>query len=196
VRHPRYVGVDGTHSEFDIAVIELATAAPAAARRYPIYYGALAPGIPIVLAGYGASGPGSKGPTVAPAANVKRVGANVIARLLPAVPAVAGTVEAANANAMPGAYLFVFRSPDEHSPRRTGSLGNSIETGLASGDSGSPAFVGRPQDLRLMGINSFIARSAGSEAAPAGYGTLGGGCVVGRHLRWIWKIMAEVSQPG
>jgi hypothetical protein len=190
LRHPRFSGVNDAGADFDLAVLELANPAPAAARRYPIYYGPLAAGQVIVMAGYGASGPGSTGPNKPATPTIKRRGMNSIARL---VDAVAEPGEAAGAvsrpRGMPGTYLFIFRRPPENNPARTGSLGNAVETGLAGGDSGSPAFVGVGRNLHLMGVNSFVGRQPQAEGPLYGYGTLSGGSVVGRHLRWIWKVM-------
>jgi len=178
VRHPafRVVALDAV--EFDIALLELAHEAPAAARRYVIWRGPVRAGMRIALAGFGASGAGSAPPSVGPRDTVRRTGANLIDWVK----------RAKDSPHAPLAYRFTFDPPPENRPERTRSLGNAIETGLAGGDSGCPALVGAPGALQLLGVNTLIARGKDSPGALSTYGTVGAGAVAAAHLDWIADI--------
>ncbi|KAF0161677.1 MAG: hypothetical protein FD157_4118 [Rhodocyclaceae bacterium] len=175
VRHPDYVGFGRPDLRYDLAILELATEAPSGVPHYDLMRTPIEAGTTITLVGYGASGDGRYGPTIAASAGVKRVGRNVADRI--EVDAVSGRGVL---------YAFDFDAPAAGFNSVGGtSLGNRIETTVAGGDSGSPAFV-RDEDgrWRLAGINSFQAKSRPAQTAGS-FGTLGGGQLVAGYSEWI-----------
>lgn len=190
VRHPQYAGFSAQRVEFDVAVLELDMPAPPEARRYPVYAGPIERGTRLQLVGYGASGTGSTGVTVPAAAAVKRQGSAIIQDLQPSLPSAAGTqpigAPESSIAAKPGSYLFVFRDPRRPAADEASDPDGS---GLASGDSGSPAFITLAGRMQLLGVNAFVARSPDLQGPAFGYGTIGGGAILARHLRWIWSVM-------
>ena len=162
----------------DLALLEIDGRLPDGLPLPPLASTPAREGLRIELAGYGASGHGNRGVTVGSNPMLKRSGANRIDRLL----------RSDDARATPLLYYFGF---DAATPRDGRSLGNGIEAGLASGDSGGPAFVRENGRLALLGINSFVVRS-GSASAPAnGFGTVGGGQVLVAHKAWLHSVLGE-----
>jgi hypothetical protein len=116
--NPEYKGFkprpDGTVHN-DLAVLRLAHPVPSGTPVYHLHEGAVAPGQPIVLVGYGAGGDARGDPGLAPKPSVKRLGVSSIERVL------AGSTSATPAD------VFVFRSaPMLTTPDR--------RAGLAIGD--------------------------------------------------------------
>lgn len=178
VRHPapRSLG-NGIHSG-DLALLELADPAPAQARRYLIAHDAAPEGAELLLVGYGASGNADHGPSVAPNAALRRVGANRIEGLLRAPE-----------SPEPLIYLFRFDAPPSGAKQRSASLGNLRETGLAVGDSGSPAFIQTRAGVLLLGINSFVSQSNQAQHVPFGFGAVSGGQFLAPHRAWIESVV-------
>ena len=164
----------------DLALIELAAAVPRTVHIPPIYRQPLLPGVVLTLVGYGASGDGESGATVAGAANVKRVGGNRIDAIRTTLPGSPHTSLF---------YLFDFDGPTGNGPTGGPTLGNSVETGLAGGDSGSPAFATLAGRTWLVGINNFVWTGAVTPPAPYGFGTGGGGMLLTdpRFIAWLVK---------
>lgn len=168
----------------DLAVLTLAEPMGALVPTYALAPSPPAIGSRIRLVGYGASGRGDAGPTVAGASDIKRVGDNVI----DAMPA---TLDTSGRTAP--FFLYDFDGPGGAGPMGGRSLGNRIETCVAGGDSGSPAFVpsGDGQWL-LAGINVLTAAGGPSTNGPlpptaSTFGGLGGGLLltVPRYLDWM-----------
>jgi secreted trypsin-like serine protease len=166
-------GPDGTvHG--DLAVVRLASPVPEGTPIYPLHDEMVAPGQEIVFVGYG-GGLDMSGVRVPPAASVKRKGSSEIEALLPGSP-----------GSEPG-DVFVFRS-------WPGMSVTGWRAGLASGDSGSPAFVRGPDGrLELVGINTF-AFGAGA-GQPGSFVAGGGGIVLAQHSEWIQSVLNEVPEP-
>lgn len=175
-RHPDYVSFGRSDLRYDLAILELAMPAPSGVPRYDLLRTPLPPGTTITLVGYGASGDGRHGPTIAAAASVKRVGRNVADRV---------EIDAASGRGM--VYVFDFDAPPLGGFNAMGGpgLGNHVETMVAGGDSGSPAFV-RDKDgrWRVAGVNTFQAKSRSGQTAGS-FGTLGGGQLVAGYSEWI-----------
>ena len=159
----------------DLALIELATPLPAGIPIYPLMRQAIAVGRRIVLVGYGASGNGDVGVTVGGSSTVKRSGENII-------DSIATNIDGSARTSL--FYLFDFDEPTGNGPSGGPTLGNAVETMLAGGDSGSPAFVVEGGSYRLVGINTFL---ASSERVPSGFGARGGGMLLTRpeFLQWV-----------
>jgi Trypsin-like peptidase domain len=172
---------DPAHPVGDLALIEIEGEFPAGLTFPPLARTPAAPGLRIELAGYGASGPGDRGGTVARNPALRRTGANRIDAVWPANAA----------QGEPMLYEFTFDAPG----RRAGaSLGNRLETGLAPGDSGGPAFVREGGRLALLGINSHVRRRA--DGVDHGFGTVGGGQLLAAHRAWLGSVLGPAAWPG
>ena len=168
----------------DLAVIQLASDLPLSVPRYPLLMEALPVGTVISLVGYGASGNGLQGVTVGGQPNVKRVGKNALDVFVPPPKLFA----------MPQAYLFDFDGPNVVNALGGLSLGNAVETTLASGDSGSPAFANLDGQWMVAGINTFQLSQAQRPAAPL-FGSMGGGMFVPAYADWIHQAMMATPVP-
>ena len=173
----------------DIAVITLATALPPGVPHYALLNQPLDIGALITLVGYGASGDGVHGVTVPSHPAVKRVGRNVIDLFQPPVKRFE----------LPRAYLFDFDDPLGKSPRLGGlggpSLGNDIETMLAGGDSGSPAFINVEGQWQVAGINTFQINEAARGEPLTRFGALGGGMWLPAYHQWVVNSMQPPQTP-
>lgn len=161
----------------DLALIRLVQPVPPGVRIYPLWREGIAPGQRIVIVGYGASGSGTTGVSVAAARTVKRGGQNTI-------DLVQTTVDSSGRSSL--FYLYDFDGPTGSGPFGGATLGNSIETLVAGGDSGSPAFVVESDGTRLVGINTFVTTTSGT-TIDYRFGTIGGGMLLPRpeFLAWI-----------
>lgn len=158
----------------DLAVIHLASDLPLNVPRYPLLMDSLPIGTVISLVGYGASGDGLHGITVAGQPSVKRVGSNALDMFVPPP----------RRFEMPQAYLFDFDGPNVSNALGGLSLGNDVEATLGSGDSGSPAFVSIDGQWMVAGINTFQLSQPQHPAAPL-FGSMGGGMFVPAYATWI-----------
>jgi secreted trypsin-like serine protease len=179
--HPQYRGFGASGIAFDdLAIVELMHPVP---ESVPVcrLAKALSPlGTRLTMVGYGASGNGNAGVTLGASSKVKRVGANAVEGYIPAFPE------------PPKAYGFDFDSPDNPvGVMRGGTLGNEVETTLASGDSGSPAFTSDETGWVLFGINTFVAGGPIAQAGAGTFGTLGGGVLIVPVLPWIMGIIGR-----
>lgn len=160
----------------DLAIVRLASPLPFGVPAYRIHPDPLPARVVLTLVGYGAGGDGSHGVTVAGSASVRRVGRNVIDRVV-------------RDNGGSGAfevYLFDFDGADASTNRMGGAtLGNNVEATLAGGDSGSPAFVTARGGAWLAGINTFVGPETGKDK----FGGIGGGVLLYSYLRWIESVL-------
>lgn len=161
----------------DLALLTLADAVPAEVRIAPILRSMPAAGSVITLVGYGASGPGNLGISVPAQASVKRTVRN-------AVDAVQPTVDASGRRSLFFAFDFDGPSPG---PMGGPGLGNAIEGSLASGDSGSPAFISQGGQTWLLGIGNLVAPPAGSTGVTFQFGSVCGGMLLSdpRFIAWL-----------
>lgn len=170
----------------DIAVITLATPLPPGVPHYALLNQPLEIGATIILVGYGASGDGTNGVTQAGHPAVKRTGRNVIDLFQPAVKRFE----------LPRAYLFDFDDPMSQISQLGGpSLGNDIETMIASGDSGSPAFISIDGEWQIAGINTFQINSSARGATVTRFGALGGGMWLPAYHQWVAASMQPRPAP-
>jgi hypothetical protein len=161
----------------DLAVVRLADSLPFGVPFYAIHKSPVRPRTVITLVGYGASGDGVSGRSVASSPAVKRVGRNVIDMAF----------RDNGGGPLAEVYLFDFDGPDASTNRfGGGSLGNDVEATVAGGDSGSPALVPGPQgSWQLVGVNTFVApRSAQNQR----FGGLGGGILLYPYLEWVEAV--------
>jgi secreted trypsin-like serine protease len=160
----------------DLSLLHLAQALPASVPVYPIMDAAQPLGTRITLVGYGASGNPATGANVAASSSVKRRGQNVIDQLTDRIDASGRT----------GAfYVFDFDGPAGNGPIGGPTLGNSVETSVAGGDSGSAAFVDTGSGPALYGLNTAVINFSGSVSS--GFGSGGTGMVLGHapYLAWL-----------
>ena len=175
---------EGPAYQADLALLELAQAVPSSMPMAALSHTPAKRGLRVELAGYGASGTGNEAPDSGANAALRRRGANVLEALV-TVPADHG---------LPVRYMFVFDPPTLRMGRlvrRTASLGNRIETGLASGDSGGGAFVMEDARPTLLGINTFVGRINPSRPVSYGFGTPGGGELLAPHRNWLHRMLAD-----
>lgn len=177
-RHPEWKGFDPKRPNDDIAILELAEAAPAQILIHPIVTSGLRQGMEFTAVGYGASGQGDVGTSVSSTATVKRVGRNNVDRLIPD-ETVPGRIEG---------FMFDFDGGGHNFLGGEG-LGNDVETTFAGGDSGSPSFIHAPSGWALFGINTFIMSFPDGPTKPSTFGTGGGGMIVAAYREWIEQVV-------
>lgn len=168
----------------DLAIVRLSAPLPFGVAIYRIYPQPLPPRSVLTLVGYGGAGDGVNGVTVPGQPSVKRVGRNVLDRVV-------RDNDGSNALEI---YLFDFDGPDAASNRMGGrTLGNDVEASLAGGDSGSPALVPGPQGAWwIAGVNTFVApQGAGRDK----FGSIGGGMLLYSYLPWIDSVLRTVPSP-
>jgi hypothetical protein len=157
---------------------------------YPLFTAALPQGAVITFVGYGRGGSGADGAVEPGRASVKRVGRNV-------ADCFALTLEVDNCGvpAFTGSgprlmYVFDFDAPEAQPSAGRLPWG---EATLATGDSGSPAFVEVGGALRVAGIDTFVTLQ-GSHPAPALWGTAAGGVLLsGENGEWVHGVIASSS---
>jgi len=161
----------------DLALIELATPLPGGVTIYPLARTALTIGQRIKLVGYGASGYGDVGSSVGGASSVRRTGDNI-------VDIIQTTLDSSGRTGL--FYIYDFDGPSGAGSMGGATLGNAVETIVASGDSGGPAFIGTPGNYRLAGINTFLTTLNG-QPLDSRFGSIGGGVVLSKpeYLQWI-----------
>lgn len=180
--HPDYRGGAGPSAPHDLALLELAEAAPAAARIHPLYAGEMSPGTPLLFVGYGASGHGDSGPSIAADPTVKRIGTNEVDRF--------GARDTAGQ-----ALVFAYDFDGPGRPNAMGSTGMRAdrESIAAQGDSGAPAFIRRAGRWELAGILTFVTAKEGEGMAAGTFGTAGGGLLLAPSRDWILQSIAGES---
>jgi hypothetical protein len=162
--HPGFHGAGpGGLMRDDLALLRLAEQVPFGTPAYEIARRAPRIGERLVFVGYGNASSSAGGAELPAHPAVKRIGSNVVEEVMPD-PQNAGRIEM---------YRFGYR------PLPGGSV---LESTLAVGDSGSPAFVQEASRLLVVGINTFVYNSR------AGRG--GGGIVVAAHREWILAMAA------
>lgn len=173
--HPFFTGFNRPTVNDDIAVLTLAEDLPEGVPTYAVG-GNLVAGTIITFVGYGRSGEGLKGYTTAASPVVKRFGQNV-------VDAFYGQDDKGQPE-VNEVYRFDFDGPKGKGPLGAGTLGNSIESQLGTGDSGGPAFVLTDYGYTIVGVSSFV---QGSNAPR--FGSMGGGAIVTPYLSFIHSII-------
>ncbi|HVO47251.1 MAG TPA: trypsin-like serine protease [Steroidobacteraceae bacterium] len=162
----------------DLAVLKLVNPVPIGVPAYPMYSGPIATGLTITLVGYGGSGNGNVGVTLGASSTVKRVGENAVDQLPTSLDTSGLTSRF---------FVYDFDGPGGNGALGGPTLGNSLETVVAVGDSGSPAFVHNGNSLQLFGINTFVSSPVSGQAVNYEFGTLGGGIVAAdpRFASWL-----------
>lgn len=161
----------------DLCVLRLAQALPANVASYPLADTPQATGTRLTLVGYGASGQGNVGPSVAGASSVKRVGQNVLDQFTDRLDASGRTSPF---------WVYDFDGPTGTGPMGGPTLGNAVETCVAGGDSGSGAFIDTGAGPALYGL-ATLALSFGATGSTSVFGAGGGGLVLSHppYLEWL-----------
>ena len=182
--HPAFVSFNNPNLQHDIALVELAQELPAGVPIYGLHSADIASGTRLTMVGYGASGQGSVGVTIGASPTIKRKGNN-------SADMFDLDVDGSGRKAL---YYFDFDGGGAANYLGGASLGNSIETTLASGDSGSPAFVvnGTPE---LAAVNTFVLSFQGGPTTAGVFGTGGGGNLVYAYREWIESVINRPAPP-
>lgn len=169
----------------DLTVLRLAQPVPAGTAVYPIVDTAVSTGTRLALVGYGASGNGSVGPSVAGAASVKRSGHNVLDQFTDRLDASGRTSPF---------FLYDFDAATGTGPLGGASLGNSQETCVAGGDSGSGALVETTAGPALYGLLTVALNFNAGSTATSVFGSGGGGLVLSHppYLDWL-RVQTDQS---
>lgn len=180
----------------DVAVITLGADAPASARVYKVAANGLTAGTGIVMAGYGTSGSGVDGFTVAPSFTVKRSGENYV-----------DLFDRDDEQDFGGGPNEVYYADFDGGGQDTFCnvfgvcspvLPNSREAGIGGGDSGGPAFVHMYGELMLAANNTFTGTFEGQ--VPGAFGTYFGGVVLGSYAGYLQQAtggdISFVPEPG
>jgi hypothetical protein len=210
--HPDYRGFgicpDGTFGcvNDDLAIIRLSKALPDTARIYRIAEEEVAPNTAFTMVGYGTSGDGVNGYTVAPSFFVKRVGANIYdlfdtddeAGFAPSAPREVWYYD------FDGTRGGIFRDTFCILGLACSAyLGNDVETHLGGGDSGGPSFIRSSTGEYLLVANNTFGinfcypddpRDALGRCRRGDFGDAGGGILLHSYLGWI-RSTAEIPEP-
>ena len=206
--HPDYQGFgicpDGSFGcvNDDLAVLRLSVALPDTVQIYGFYDQLVPTDTEFTMVGYGLSGDGINGYTVAPNFFVKRVGGNIYDLF--------DTDDEANfdPNSPREVWYYDFDGTRNGIARDTfcilglacsAALANDVETHLGGGDSGGPSFIlNNAGDYLLVANNTFgINFCYGDDGNPCtsgDFGDAGGGVLVYSYLDWIEQ--ASVPEPG
>jgi hypothetical protein len=175
--HPDFTGFAQPAVNDDLAIITLTDALPPEIPIYPPFRGPVASAEVITLVGYGQSGTGVDGLTVAASQLVRRVGGNAADSFLfddESQP----TLEV---------WRVDFDGPLVAPACEGGqTLGNQFETAIGPGDSGGPSLVDVGGELQLWGVNTFAGTCAGSLYR---FGSRSGGLLVNGYLAWIDSVI-------
>lgn len=173
-------GADGVWHD-DLALVRLAAPVQGGIPSYALSSAPLGEGDIITMVGYGAGGNGT-GATTPANPNVKRVGQNVVDRLLADDDMAKGASEV---------FMFDFDGPTGNGVWGAGTLGADVEAGFAGGDSGAPMFVQRDGTWLLAGIGAFNGSTGGSNVE---FGAVGGGTVIAPYQDWIQLQISAVPE--
>jgi hypothetical protein len=179
----------------DVSVITLSQDAPASAKIYKMYGGAIGEGTHIIMAGYGTSGDGTNGYTISPSFTVKRSGENYMDLF-------DGDDEQGYAGPLEVYYAdFDGAGKDTFCTRFgvcTPVLPNNRESGIGGGDSGGPSFIEAYGELMLVANNTFSGRFAGQ--VEGSFGTYFGGIILGSYTDFLVDAtggkITVVPEPG
>lgn len=175
--YPSFTGFNHPTATNDLAILTLSQPVPLGTPTYSVLGQDIAQGMTLTLVGYGQSGNGDVGANVAATATVKRVGYNVLDTLSNYVQGVAEL------------WHYDFDGPTGNGLLGGSTLGNAIESAIAPGDSGGPAFIEINGQYVIAGTNTF------TTAANVGkFGSQGGGIYLPAYADWIDSVVS-VPEP-
>lgn len=170
----------------DLAVLTLATAAPATAQIYSIATNPVTSGASIITAGYGMAGDGTSAAGAA-SFTVKTTGANTADAFDP------------DANGNNDVFYADFdgNGIDSFCDKLdicNAGLPAGIESTIAAGDIGGPAFVLENGQLALVGIDTLIGTFA--EYPDGTFGSYFGGVLLAGYTDFLTSASTAVPEPG
>ncbi len=211
--HPDYRGFgicpDGSFGcvNDDLAIIRLSQALPDTVRIYPLAGDEVVPGTVLTMVGYGRSGDGVNGYTVAPSFFVKRVGANIYdlfdnddeADFSPTSPREVWyyDFDGTRGGLFRDTFCILGLACSAY-------LGNDVESHLGGGDSGGPSFIkSLTGEYLLAAVNTFginfcysdDPRDSQGRCRSGDFGDAGGGVLLYSYLGWI-RTTAGIPEPG
>ena len=176
---------------YDIAVVTLSTPVPPTYLSYGLDISPLTAGTTLTLVGYGATGDGVHGYD----SSIRKAGA--WARTMPTASCCrAGRASPQRTNRATVTYLFDFDSPDSSAPNFLGggSLGNTVETTIGTGDSGSPAFRLIHGQYEIAATTNLLLQF--SQNNPYGtFGSGGGGAIVSAYQTFLQSVVPAQFSP-
>ena len=202
-------GLPGQCLNDDLAIIELPVDVPVGIRKYGIANFAPDTDSVFTMVGYGRSGTGTAGYTVAPDFRTKRTGANVFDLF--------DTDDEQNydPNSPEEVWYYDFDGTSFGYNRDyfcepgvlpvpvcSAQLGNTVETHLGGGDSGGPSFMmDEFGNYFLVANNTFGGNVCGWPSGTGGptpcidgdFGDLGGGILLYSYYSWIQQTVPEPS---
>jgi hypothetical protein len=176
--HPDFSGFGNPDIHDDLAILKFDQPLPESLNFASLWTDPLEVGLQGSLVGYGRSGYGNIG--YASLANPldKRVGGNVVD----------GFFLDDEGSSRAEVFWYDFDNPSTFG-QAGGSLGNTIETLIGSGDSGGPFFIEVEGAFSLAGINTF------TQGAGLGrFGENGGGIWLAPYNDWIASVTA-IPEP-
>lgn len=193
--NPSYHGFKGFRygGQTDVALVRLREPVPAGVPIYGIYTDELPQGAVLTLVGYGASGTGETGVTRGASAVARHAGQNVADCFAFTVGPDSCGMSALIGSGPRAIYVFDFDRPDGGKGLVGGTSLGPEEATLATGDSGSPAFVQVNGQWRIAAVNTFVINVTPNARAGV-YGTAGGGVLLaGDNGEWVMQHVGPVS---
>lgn len=177
--HPAYNG-HAINLNDDLAIIELSSPLPIGTPMYDIVRTTLVYQTEITIIGYGWSGYGNIGYTVAPSYVVKRAGTNYVDGVW--------SWDDEGTNPVFEVWYGDFDWPDGVNTGFVGgvTVGNRLETSLGGGDSGGPGFLWSGSIPKIVSINTFTFHMGSTNAPRFGSGL--GGLHIPAYSNWIDSI--------
>jgi hypothetical protein len=169
--NPNFMGFNNPNLANDLAILTLAQVIPNGVPIYSLYGNPLVAGDTLNIVGYGDTGDGVTGYIGSSASlNAKRFGQN----------------NADDFDLGGEIYIFDFDGSDASTNFIGGTtLGNTLETTLGAGDSGSPSFIFSGGGYRLAGVNTFVGTFGGGAPGISLFGSGGGGVDTYYQTTWI-----------
>ncbi|NEX59594.1 trypsin-like serine protease [Noviherbaspirillum galbum] len=191
--HPDYQGFGncppGVNSfcvNDDVAVLTLSSDAPATAKRYRIAGAPVSASTHIYMAGYGTSGTGVAGYTVAPSFEAKRTGENYIDLF--------DKNDEANFTGNDEVWYADFDGNGQDTfctmfSACSPALPNNRESSIGGGDSGGPSFINWNGEPVLVGNNTFSGWFDGQTKGT--FGTYFGGVLLNPYLGFLRSATSD-----
>ncbi|MAE62089.1 MAG: hypothetical protein CMJ49_12115 [Planctomycetaceae bacterium] len=170
--HPDFTGFLNPSLNDDLAIVVFDEMIPATVPVYEMLSEEIGLGTEVTMVGYGRSGYGDVGESVASNGSVKRTGRNVVDVLGPNDEPFGPTSKET--------FFYDFDGPfGTYNALGGPTLGNRIETIIAPGDSGGPSLMFDGEQYLVAGINTFVGHT------PSLFSTTGGGMALLAYYDWL-----------
>lgn len=175
--YPDFAGFNHPDATNDLAILTLSQPVPDGIPTYSVLHEDIGQGQTLTMVGYGKSGSGDTGATINATATVKRVGYNVLDTLTNVSQGIAEV------------WHYDFDGSTGNGFLGGSTLGNAIESAIAPGDSGGPAFIQINGQYVIAGTNTFT-----TTANVGLFGSQGGGIYLPAYASWIDSVIS-VPEP-